>query len=789
MGKYKVLWWSLIAVVAVTFSLLGYFGVEVYRKAPPIPEQIVTEDGRVLMTSESILDGQTAWQSVGGMQLGSIWGHGAYQAPDWTADWLHRELVAWLELAAEDAYGVSYEELDPRNQNALRYDLLQSYRTNTWDADTGIAVVTERRAQAMAQTADYYDRLFGGSPELQQTRANYAMKEVTLPSAERRAQMNDFFFWTAWAAATERYPGEATYTNNWPHEPLIDNKPTAENIVWSVVSVILLIAGIGGLVWGWAFLRKEDTEELAAPKQDPITSFNLTPSQKALGKYLLAVVGLFTAQVFLGGFVAHYTIEGQGFYGIQTADWLPYSLVRTWHIQAAMFWIATGFLAAGLFLAPIINGGKDPKYQKLGVDVLFWALIVVLVGSFAGNFLAIHHMLPQEWSFMLGHQGYEYLDLGRLWQILKVAGIFFWLLLMMRGIVPALKQKGDKHLLILLTASVISIGLFYGAGLAYGERTHITIMEYWRWWVVHLWVEGFFEVFATTALAFIFCSMGLVSRTLATAAALASASLFLLGGVPGTFHHMYFSGTTTPVMAVGATFSALEVVPLIVLGYEAWENWKLKFRAPWMENIKWPLLYFVAVAFWNMLGAGVLGFMINPPIALYYIQGLNTTPTHAHAALFGVYGFLALGFVLLVLRYIRPQLVFSEKLMKTSFWWLNGGLALMLFTSLLPIGIIQFVGSASEGLWYARSEAFLQQPILVALRWIRTFGDVVFIVGALAVSWQVVIGVFLSGESRTAGGQRKEKLVPLAYAASDAAMAEAHAGDSVCCGQCGGNNK
>lgn len=289
---------------------------------------------------------------------------------------------------------------------------------------------------------------------------------------------------------------------------------------------------------------------------------------------------------------------------------------------------------------------------------------------------------------------------------------------------------------------MVAIGLFYGAGFFYGERTHLSVMEYWRWWVVHLWVEGFFEVFATTALAFIFSTLGLVSVRMATTASLASASLFMLGGVPGTFHHLYFAGTTTPVMAVGAAFSALEVVPLVVLGHEAWEHWRLQHRTPWMARLRWPLMCFVAVAFWNMLGAGVFGFMINPPISLYYVQGLNTTPVHAHAALFGVYGFLALGFTLLVLRYIRPQLVFSERLMTTGFWWLNAGLVLMIATSLLPIGLFQFHASVSEGLWYARGEAFMQQPFIQTLRWVRTFGDVVFIVGALAMAWQVVSGVF-----------------------------------------------
>jgi len=749
MGNYRKLWFTLIGVMIVCFSLLGYYGVEVYRTAPPIPQKVQAEDGRVLYTQEGILDGQTAWQSVGGMQLGSIWGHGAYQAPDWTADWLHRELLAWLDLAAQQQHGKPFDQLDADAQAVLQARLKKEYRANTFDAATGTMTVSKLREQAIARNVQYYSQLFSDAPEFQKTREHYAMKENTLPSVERRAQMAGFFFWTAWAAATER-PAEvgggtgATYTNNWPHEPLIDNRPTAENMIWSVASVVLLIAGVGFLVWAWAFLGKHDEEDPVPPQHDPLTRVPLTASQRALGKYLLLVVALFTFQVMLGGFTAHYTVEGQKFYGIDVSQWFPYALVRTWHIQSALFWIATGFLAAGLFLAPLINGGKDPKFQKLGVDVLFWALVVVVVGSFTGNYLAIAQIMPPEWNFWLGHQGYEYVDLGRLWQIGKFAGIAFWLVLMARGVFPALLAPNgqDKNLLALLTFSIVAIGLFYGSGLFYGERTHLSVMEYWRWWVVHLWVEGFFEVFATTALAFIFSTLGLVSYRMATTASLASASLFMLGGIPGTFHHLYFSGTTTPVMAVGAAFSALEVVPLVVLGHEAWEHWRLKNKAPWMANLKWPLMCFIAVAFWNMLGAGVFGFLINPPVALYYIQGLNTTPMHAHAALFGVYGFLALGFTLLVLRYIRPQLVFSERLMKTGFWWLNAGLVLMIATSLLPIAVMQFHASFTHGLWYARSEEFMQQPLLQQLRWVRTFGDLVFIVGALAVVWQVVSGVF-----------------------------------------------
>jgi len=744
MASYRKFWVLLVVVLIATFSLLGFMGREVYKQAPPIPAQVKSADGKVLFTREDIYAGQSAWQSIGGMELGTVWGHGAYQAPDWTADWLHRELTAWLELAAQEAYHQPYAQLSLDQQSVLRGQLADEYRNKSAIGADESLTVSARRAQAMAQAQEYYMRLFGDTPELQSSRVTYAMKVNTLPDTTRRAQMTNFFFWTAWAAAANRPGSQATYTNNWPHEPLIDNVPTAENVVWSIVSVILLLAGVGLLVFGWSFLRKRDYAEPAAPARDPLTTFTLTPSQRGLAKYVFIVAVLFLVQVFIGGLTAHYTVNEPDFYGINLSTLIPYSLARTWHLQSALFWIATGFLTAGLFLAPIINGGKDPKFQKLGVDVLFWALILVVAGSFLGQFLAVlqNDTMPPALNFWLGHQGYEYLDLGRLWQIALFIGIVLWLILMVRGVLPALfTPGGDKHLLALLTASIAAVGLFYGTGLFYGEHSSLSVMEYWRWWVVHLWVEGFFEVFATAALAFIFCTLGLVSLPMATAASLGSAVLFMLGGVPGTLHHLYFAGTTTPIMATGASFSALEVVPLILLGHEAWEHWRLRTRAPWMEALKWPLLAFVFVAFWNMLGAGVFGFLINPPISLYYVQGLNTSLVHAHSALFGVYGFLALGFTLMVLRYLRPQMAFSPALMKTAFWCLNLGLVLMIASTMLPIGLMQFHAAVEQGLWYARSDVFLQQHTVVTLHWLRTVGDVIFIIGALALIWQVVRGV------------------------------------------------
>mgnify|MGYP002552031414 FL=1 len=740
MGQYKKFWYLLVAVLIGAFSILGYYGFEVYREAPPIPQQYVSESGEKVITHDDILHGQTAWQTTGGMQVGSVWGHGAYQAPDWTADWLHRELINWLDITANQEFGKNFADLNDEQQTLLKARLTKEYRGSK--VENGTVVLSNTRLAAMDKTAQYYISLYGDDPATKVTREHFAMKDNTLPDLQARKDLAKFFFWTAWTASAERPNTHASYTNNWPHEPLINNVPTPENVIWSIASVVFLIAGIGFVVWIWSFKKREDEKEPPTPEFDPLTKLQLTPSQRSLGKYLFTVLALFLLQVTLGAVVAHYTVEGQEFYGIDISQYFPYSLVRTWHIQAALFWIAMAFLAGGLFLAPIINGGKDPKFQKLGVDVLYWALVVLVVGSFTGSYLAIAHILPEEWSFMFGHQGYEFIDLGRFWQAVKFAGILFWLVLMLRGTVNAFKQPGDKNLLALFFASVIAIGLFYGPALFYGEHTHISVMEYWRWWVVHLWVEGFFEVFSVAALSFIFVSLGLVSRRTATVATITEAALFLIGGIPGTFHHLYFAGATTPIIAVGASFSALEVVPLVLLGHEAWEHWAMKQKAPWMDRLKWPLYCFVAVAFWNMLGAGVFGFLINPPISLYYIQGLNTTAVHAHAALFGVYGFLALGFVFLIARYLRPDTPFNDKLMKWGFWLLNGGLVLMIVSSLLPIGIIQGYASISEGLWYARSEEFMQQPLLQNLRWARLIGDTILIVGAVAFFWQIVKVLF-----------------------------------------------
>jgi len=737
--SYKRYWWALAIVIVGSFIVLGGEGRKMISGAPPLPD-VYAADGQLLFTGSSITDGQGVWQSIGGQEIGTVWGHGAYVAPDWSADWLHRESESLLNTWAVKAGAANFDALNLDQQAIFKARLIRDMRTNTYDASNNRVTIDADRADAFSQLAAYYADVFASG------RAEYAIPHGALTNVQKQHQLAAFFWWTSWAASTQRPNSTTTYTNNWPHEPLVANGLTSGALLWSILSIVGLLAGIGGMVW-WYASQEKTLVHGPYPATDPFLAVEATPSQRATMKYFFVVVILWGVQIMMGILTAHYAVEGHGFYGFPLDRYLPYAVTRTWHLQLAIFWIATSWLATGLYVGPAVTG-HEPKYQRLGVNVLFGALILVVGGSLAGEWMGIQQRLGNMW-FWLGSQGYEYVDLGRLWQILLFIGLVLWLVLMVAALKPALVRKSeDRALLTLFLISSIAIPLFYAAGLMYGQRSHLVTAEYWRWWVVHLWVEGFFEVFATVVIAFLFTRLKLIEIRTATKAALFSTTIFLSGGIIGTFHHLYFAGATPAVIALGAIFSAFEVVPLTLVGYEAWENIRLAQpmqKAPWIANYQWPIYFFVAVAFWNLVGAGLFGFLINPPVALYYMQGLNTTPVHGHTALFGVYGMLGLGLTLFCMRAMGPARPWKQAPLKYSFWFLNLGLVFMVILSMLPVGLLQAWASIQRGTWYARSADFMQSGQMQTLRWMRVPGDILFATGAALFAW-FILGL-LTGHS------------------------------------------
>jgi nitric oxide reductase subunit B len=672
-----------------------------------------------------------------------------------------------LDQWARSEFGVaSYALLDAEHQGQLAARLRPLMRTNTYDSASATITLPRERVIAASNVAAHYISLFGNDPATATLREAYAMKNDTVDTLEHRRALTGFFWWTAWAAAAER-PLEAfahsadpqeyarsadpqpataapvaarvSYTNNWPSDPLIGNTPPPSLWLWSVFSVLFLIAGIGALGWYYAVSHARDDGTHTLPASDPFASLKVTPSMRATAKYFWVVLALFLTQILLGAITAHYQVEGQEAYGFALAEYLPYSLARTWHTQLAVLWIAVAWLATGLYIAPALSG-HEPRFQRLGVNFLFGSLLLIVVGSFAGQWFAVMQKLGLASNFWFGHQGWEYADMGRFWQWYLFVGLLLWLTLVGRSLWPVLRgpAHASKSIIGLMFLSTVAIGLFFGAALMWGEHTHISEVEYWRWWLVHLWVEGFFEVFAAAVMALIFTRLGLIKTTTATVAVLFATIVFMAGGVLGTLHHLYFIGTPTAVVALGASFSALEVVPLAFIGFEAYHTYKLGHATPWMARYKWPILFFVAVSFWNLVGAGLFGFLINPPVSLYYMQGLNLTPLHGHTALFGVYGMLGIALMLFCLRGLRGQMQWDARPLKVAFWSLNIGLSMMALLTLLPIGVLQLIAAITHGYAYARSAEFMQQPIIELLVWMRVPGDSLFSIGALSLAWFVL---------------------------------------------------
>lgn len=721
---------AVVLVVLFGFFVLGLLAYRTYMAQPPIPDKVVGPAGRVVYTGSDISAGQQVFLHNGLMEYGSAYGHGAYLGPDYTADYLRRS--ANLVRAA---YG------GPASDSSARRTIAD-FRTNRYDKRTRTLTLTAAQVAAFERLVGYYGRFFS-DPE---TRHGLRPEAITDPVKLRR--LTSFFAWTAWAASTNRPGHSYSYTNNWPPEARVDNKPTANVIVWSVLSLIALLGGIGLLFaafgrWGRG-LGWHGREQATLSFRSP-GDVALTPAQRATAWFFFVMAALFLLQTFVGAASQHYRADIASFFGIDLARVFPYNLMRTWHVQLAIFWVATSFVAAGIFLAPMI-ARREPRHQGSLAFALLGALAVVVFGTLIGSYLGVHGVLEDTASNWFGLQGFEYLDLARLWQVLLSIGLFVWVIMLWRVLRGRLSREHVGNMPWLFFLAACAIPVFYAVGLIARTSDNFTTTEFWRFWVVHLWVEDFLELFTTVMVAYMFVLLGVVRERVALTVVFLDIVLYSVGGVIGTMHHLYFSGEPAEHMALGAFFSAAEVIPLTFLTVEAWSFLQLgaaqESRATTPFPHRWAVMFLVAVGFWNFLGAGIFGFLINLPIVSYYEIGTALTANHGHAAMMGVYGMLALGLAMFCLRYLIPSDRWPEKWARVSFWSANIGLAWMCFATLLPLGIIQLYKSVSSGYFEARELKFLANDTNALIEWLRLPGDIVFIAGgALPALYIAYLGI------------------------------------------------
>jgi nitric oxide reductase subunit B len=730
-------WWrhATILVMIGGFSVLSLITVLTYTNAPPIPGRVTDESGATLFDKTAIFHGQEVFLKHGMMEHGTLWGHGAYLGPDYTAEYLHRLAEICADRRARERTTRPPGDPSPDELEAVVSETARLLKTNRYDPRTDALAFTPCEADSVRIQEREWNEYFRGRTPAP------GLPASVIADARELTDLNAYFAWATWATVANRPGKDYSYTNNWPYEPLAGNRPSSSTYLWSALSLITLLGGVGAILFVFGkfdYLGWSGEKTPAHFHDSALSGWKLTPSQWATGKFFGIVAGLFLLQGLAGGALAHYRVEPGAFYGIDIASFLPYNLVRTWHLQLAVFWIATAWVGGGLFLAPLV-GREEPRGQRLGANVLFGALLVVVLGSLLGEWLGLKGLLGDLW-FWLGHQGSEYLDLGRLWQLLLAVGLLLWLFLMFRALRPAMKAPGPSELASLFLYSAAAIPIFYLPALFYGPHTNFAVIDNWRFWIIHLWVEGFFELFATVLVATMFHQMGLVSVTTATRVIYLDAILYLGAGIIGTGHHWYFTGQGTLNMGLASAFSAMEVVPLTLLTLDAWDFVKIKDRPcadcghSFAGGQMWAIYFLMAVGFWNFVGAGVFGFLINLPIVSYFEVGTILTSNHGHTAMFGVFGMLALAVLVFCLRAMQTEATWKEtvKFVRVGFWGLNTGLALMVVTDLFPAGVLQLWDSLSNGYWHARRLTYVMSGTFHTLEWVRIVADNVFLLAGVA---------------------------------------------------------
>ena len=731
---------GLLLTLLFGFTVMVVGGVMMYRSRAPIPDRVAGPDGATLFTAADIQQGQDLFRKRGLMDYGTVLGHGAYLGPDYTAEALH-----WMTDAMRQAKAPGYATLGTGAKAAVDAEVVEEIKTNRYGG--GVLVFTAGQVAGWNSIVDRYNKLFVEG-QLERALPKGALLPVTegggTPANDLAAsrQLAAFVTWTAWLSAAKRPEAAHSYTNNWPYDKAAGNTATAGSMMWSAASVAGLILFLA-LILFFQHRYRLTADDVPNPSyRFELAKVPLTPSQRATAKYFVIALALFLVQCLLGGKMAHDYVDGATFYGFNISQYLPFNIARTWHLQLAIFWIATAWLGMGIFIAPLVSG-REPKGQRALVNILFGALVVVVVGSLAGEYLSIKGLLGKMW-WWFGTQGWEYLELGRLWMILLIAGMAIWLFIVARGLRSALKAESDRGgLTHLLLYSAAAIPVFYCFGLMVNRGSHITMADYWRWWLIHLWVEGMFEVFAVVVIGFLMVRLGLVTAH-STLRATYFQLIILLGcGIIGTGHHYYWIGAPEAWIALGAVFSALEVIPLSLLMVEAYGQYKVIRSGGHEFPYKAAFWFLVATAFWNLFGAGALGFLINLPFVNYFQHGSFLTAAHAHGALMGVYGMLAIALALFSLRNVVEERYWKEKWIMTGFWGLNIGLMGMIMVTLVPIGVMQALESFRNGFWSARSLEFYQQPIVKTLLWLRVIPDSIFIgLGVLPIVAAAVYGFF-----------------------------------------------
>lgn len=741
-------WWGPLTFILIISLLgVGMIAFQTYTDAPPM---VGFRDmkGQPVFDQKVIERGQEVFHKYALMEYGSYFGDGAQRGPDFTAQALHKINEFMNQFYQKEFVGKNGRNPNAAEMSQIAEQVRMDLKKNGYTGDGTLVPLNDAQVYAHERLRKFYTDIFIDQNE----GVGFPPKDY-IKDRKEVDELASFFFWGAWVCVTERPGSTFSYTHNWPYDPKSGNTPTAPVIVWSVLGMLAFVLMCGIVLYYIGQYNQLPNKFFKPSTKDLYTServrnFKPTATQRATYKFFFIAVLLFFLQVMSGLVTINDFINWLGYVGIHISSF-PVTISRSWHLMLSLYWISICWIASSIFILPILSKKEVPGQLTL-INVLFWSLIVLAGGSLVGMVLGPLGLTGKLW-YWFGHQGWEFVDFGKVYQILLMGIFGLWLVVVYRGLKPAFVKGDTWSLPKWIMYSVIGIPLLFLSGFVARPETNFVIADFWRWMVIHMWVEAFFEVFITVIVSYLMVLMGLVSRQAAIRVVYFATILFLGTGLLGISHNFYWNAKPVATMALGSIFSTLQFVPLILLTVEAWRFKNMPtFVVGDVEHknlnrdfgFKEVFLFLIAVNFWNFFGAGVMGIIINLPIMNYFEHGTYLTVNHGHAALMGVYGNISLAALLFASRLILKSNYWNEKRVSISFWGINAGLMLMVMLDLFPAGSFQFKAVVEQGLWYGRSSDFIDQGIFHSLTWLRGIGAFVFFfVGVTPLMLFIVRGI------------------------------------------------
>ena len=747
----KKYWFIHFWIVSV-ISIMGlvYMGGATYMGAPPVPD-FKNANGELVISEADIMKGQEIFHLRGLMNYGSFWGDGAERGPDFTAEALHAITVSMKgyyanqikpgSVTQDDRLREWRFDISDYDKGAIEAKIAKELHVNNFDEETNTVVLSDAQAFSFEYINWYYTQMFTNADHPE---AFHPLNYIT--DEQQLKELSAFFFWGAWTSAADRPGDDFSYTSNWPYDPAAGNTPPSDLMMWSFLSIGVLLAGIMIVLYVYGQMRELPGSPFTLNATGKILTTPdleagyVRPTQKSTYKFFAVAILAFGLQVLAGILGA---MDFANPFAHELAGVLPFNILRSYHTLLQIYWFFLMWVGYTIFFLPRLS--KVPKGQGTLINILFTICVIVGLGGVFGVYLGQAGYITGWVAYWFGSQGWEFMELGRFWQMLLLGGFTLWIFIIYRGVKPWITKKTfwSVPAWLLWGSGIMVFFLFFGLFATIDQNW--AIADFWRWMVVHMWVEVTFEVFTTVIVGYILVQMGLVSRAMAEKVIYLAVILFLITATIGVAHNFYWIAKPEGVIAMGSVFSTLQILPLLLLTLDAWQMRKeghgaFRNLANGTQNhvMDGVWLFILAVNFWNIFGAGVLGSLINLPIVNYFEHATYLTGNHAHAAMFGVKGNIALAGMLFVLQHLVKPEFWNPKLIKLSFWSLNLGIVFMMFFDLFPAGLYQFSIVLEDGLWLARAQETITGSVFQTLTYFRSIGGLVFVVGVVSLIWFVI---------------------------------------------------